>query len=249
MNRILTKHFFENRIMNEKTYPTWQEKQNLATRILEEFPHLQKTRLSMEAPKESYFFWRFGGKGFGHHSGIIETRVANMRKDVAPEDRLFRRSKTQTKILPSKSVYEQAACMATLTPVSQNGRYISEGMASCVELHKYLLQARSSNKCKAIIECFPHLLAFDGIMVQQAFERLQPQYDKQADLKKLLSFGLMLDCKWRDVENKYVRGTLRILKKLTNRGIKRTADDDKLSVEEILATPLIKWIQARGKSL
>ncbi|XP_055544057.1 uncharacterized protein LOC129729481 isoform X2 [Wyeomyia smithii] len=95
MNRILTNHFFGNQIFNEKRYPTVQEKQDLAIKILEAFPHLKKTRMTPEAPKESYFFWKLGGKESGYHTGIIETRVSNMRKDVAPENRLFRQKKLQ----------------------------------------------------------------------------------------------------------------------------------------------------------
>ncbi|XP_058816726.1 uncharacterized protein LOC131680007 [Topomyia yanbarensis] len=249
MNRILTKHFFEDRILNEKRYPTWQDKQDLAIRILEEFPHLERTRLSQEAPKESYFFWRFGGSGFGRHSGIIETRVGNMQKDIPAEERQFRRKKPEMKILPPVSMYENAACLATLTPVPQNGRYISEGMANCTELHKSLLQQKSPDKYKAIIASFPHLLSFEGIMIQQAFDRLQPQYNKQADLAKLLCFGLMLDIKWSEVQSKYIKGALRIMKTLTNRGIKRTTDDDTVSIEEVLAGPFIKWVYPRCRRI
>lgn len=56
MNRILCDHFFGAMMFNGKRYPTWQEKQELAIRILEEFPHLDGTRISDDAPAESYFF-------------------------------------------------------------------------------------------------------------------------------------------------------------------------------------------------
>lgn len=40
----------------------------------------------------------------------------------------------------------------------------------------------------------------------------------------------------------YVRGALRILKKLANRGIKRTANIDYASTAEIVASSLIRWV-------
>ena len=54
-----------------------------------------------------------------------------MRKDVAPDVQMFRRLANPVKIALSSSIYENAACLATLTPVPQNGKIISEGMAQC----------------------------------------------------------------------------------------------------------------------
>lgn len=53
MNRILTKHFFGHQIVNESNYPSWQDKEKLAKKILLEFPYLQATRVSETAPPEN----------------------------------------------------------------------------------------------------------------------------------------------------------------------------------------------------
>lgn len=40
-----------------------------------------------------------------------------------------------------------------------------------------------------------------------------------------------------------VRGALRIIKRLTSRGIKRASNDISVTMEEIIAAPLIKWVK------
>ncbi|XP_062557357.1 uncharacterized protein LOC134222231 [Armigeres subalbatus] len=52
MNRVLTKFYFERMILEEKRYPSWSEKQELAIKIIEAFPQLEKTRVSANAPRE-----------------------------------------------------------------------------------------------------------------------------------------------------------------------------------------------------
>lgn len=226
MNRILTKHYFEDNIIKEQKYPTWQEKHELAVRILEAFPQLEKRRENKDAPKESYFFWKHGGQNGGPHSGVIETRVGNMRKHVLPENRLFKRKKMENIVLPD-DIRDNASTLAALTSTPQNGRTVSEGMAECTVLHKYILQQKNDEKVKELITTFPHLLAYNGIMVQQAFERLNPTYNKDNDISTFLCIGLLMDqSNWIAVENKCIRGALRIMKKLPNRGVKRTAESN-----------------------
>ncbi|XP_055544054.1 uncharacterized protein LOC129729481 isoform X1 [Wyeomyia smithii] len=142
-----------------------------------------------------------------------------------------------------ESMYENAACIAMLTPVPQNGRAISNGMAACFEIHKFILQKKTTEKTDIIMRTFPHFLQFEGTLVQQAFERIHPQYNQQANLGKFLSLGLMLETDWIEVEDKHVRGALRVMKKLTNRRIRRTICNSNLSLAEITAAPLIQWIK------
>ena len=52
MNRILTTYFFEYQITKEFQYPSWKQKQELAKKIIQEFPHLESTRINDEAPAE-----------------------------------------------------------------------------------------------------------------------------------------------------------------------------------------------------
>ncbi|XP_055535678.1 uncharacterized protein LOC129724636 isoform X2 [Wyeomyia smithii] len=102
MNRILTKYFFEKQILQEKRYPSVQQKQKLSEQIIEAFPHLDQTRVCTQAPRE----------------------------------------------------------------------------------------------------------------VQQAYERLHINYNKNADLETVLSIGLLMDQGgWSSVTDKYLRGALRIIKK------------------------------------
>ncbi|XP_062533242.1 uncharacterized protein LOC134202204 [Armigeres subalbatus] len=211
MNRILTEHYFSEQMLKQNRYPTWQEKQQLACRIIEQFPHLAATRITEDAPHESYFFWRHGGLEHGAHTGLIETRVSNMRKDVLPENRQFRRSKKE-KLFVDDEVNQVAAHLSALLPTSTNARQISEGMTLTFVLHKSLLHGEAGNKCDAIVEKFPHLLAYDGEMIIQAFQRIH-QNSGTHHLKVLLRTGLLLDESiWNDVEDEYIRGALRLMK-------------------------------------
>lgn len=245
MNRILTEHYFADQILKQKRYPTWQEKQELARRIVQEFPHLAETRIIENAPAESYFFWRHGGMEHGVHTGLIETRVCNMRKDVLPENRHFRRA-TREKTVLTDEVVQIAARIAALMPSAANARQISEGMALSFDLHKFLLQEKGDSKCTMIVEKFPHLLAYEGDMIIQAFDRIL-QRSAGDGLKMLLLAGLLFDeSVWHDVEDEYFRGALRIMKKLSNRGIKRTNEMENMTTDEVLAMPLIQWVNFNG---
>ncbi|XP_053686634.1 uncharacterized protein LOC128736178 [Sabethes cyaneus] len=244
LNRILTNHFFEARILQERRYPSWQEKQKLAEQIIEAFPHLDQTRVNAQAPRESFFFWKNGGKGKGPHLGIIETRCSNMRKDVSPENRLFQRPKKSSIVIP-EGIHERAVRLAIMTGNTQNAKIISDEMMHCFPLHQYLLQNKNENVTQEIITTFPHLLGYNGMMIQQAYERLHINYNKNADLEKFLSIGLLMDQGgWNNITDKCLRGALRIMKKLTNRGIKRFAEEStSMSLEEITAAPLVRWLK------
>ncbi|XP_065088158.1 uncharacterized protein LOC135709697 [Ochlerotatus camptorhynchus] len=56
-------------------------------------------------------------------------------------------------------------------------------------------------------------------------------------LKKKLDDGSF------DKLTEYVRGALRIFKKLSNRGIKRITNMEHATTDEIFATPLIRWVK------
>ncbi|XP_055527428.1 uncharacterized protein LOC129720040 [Wyeomyia smithii] len=250
MNRILTKHFFEKQIFQDKRYPSWQQKKDLAIKIIEEFSQLEKTRINPDSPEESFFFWRQSGKEHGCHSGIIETRVENMRKDILPENRLFRRVRPKKIIVPETS-NETAALLAALSATAQNAKYISDSMAECTEIHQWILNKKSENNTQEILEVFPHLLNYNGLLVlhiQQAYERIHTSYNTTADLKSFLSLAVLLDenC-WLSVEDSNLKGLLIFKKKLGNRGVKRVADtNEQLSMEELLAWPLIRWMKSNG---
>ncbi|XP_065091847.1 uncharacterized protein LOC135712734 [Ochlerotatus camptorhynchus] len=248
MNRLLTKHFFEERIMIEKRYPKKQEKHDLALKILEAFPHLERTRVNSDAPKESYFFWVTGGKGKGPHTGLIETRTSNMRKEVPPEERRYQRRKETVNYILSDSIRECATEIASLAPLPQNEETIANGMAECIDLHSCILQQGESNPIETLLGTFPHLLAYGGKMILQVFQRLHTFYNSSADLDNFLRVGLLLDASsFCSVENKYIKGALRMMKKLVMNGKKEEADD--MSSDEAEASPLIRWLKRKENEL
>ncbi|XP_062716819.1 uncharacterized protein LOC115257758 [Aedes albopictus] len=242
MNRLLVNHFFEERILEEASYPKKQEKHELALKILEAYPHLEQTRVTPDAPKESYFFWFCGGKEKGPHTGLIETRCANMRKEVPPEQRRYQRKDkgaVVNYILPD-SVREHATAIAAMSPLHENEEAISSGMNECIDLHSCILQQTDSDQTEALISTFPHLLSYQGKMVQQVFQRLHTFYETTARSDKFLLLGLLLGTKaFNNVENKYIRATLRIMKKLAG----KKDEPGVTSSDEAEASPLIRWIK------
>lgn len=247
MNRILTTHFFEHQICKEYKYPTWQQKQKLAKKILQEFPQLKSTRVNDDAPPESHFFWKNGGRKTGCHTGLIETRVGNMRKDVPEDKRAFRRTKQNEAVKPDE--LEELACsIAAISPTPQNARNICESMAQCFPLHEWLLKSNKENKPQEILRTFPHLLAYYGLLIQQAFDRLKPIRQQEKELDRFLRMGILLDKdNWNNVHDPHIKGLLRMFKNLTNRGIKRKAEEGSMQPDEEIASPLIRWIKLNGE--
>lgn len=245
MNRLVVNHFFEERILEESSYPKKHEKQALALKILEAYPQLERTRITPDAPKESFFFWKNGGKEKGPHTGLIETRTANMRKEVPPEHRRYQRKERGpiNYILPD-SIREHASKVARLSPLPPNEQTITNAMSECIDLHSCILQQGDSEQTETLISTFPHLLSYDGKMVQQAFKLLHTYYDASSRTDRFLLLGLLLDSKtFNNIENKYIRGTLRIMKKLIMIGKKE--DGEEMSTDEAEASPLIRWIKRK----
>lgn len=239
MNRILTKHFFEKQI-HDRRYPTWLEKQNLAVQILQAFPHLEATRASPNDPPESFFFWKNGGRNTGIHTGLIETRIGNMRKDVPQDRRLFRRTIMPKIAQPTDDLSEDAGRIAAFRANPVHMRAICDGMAKCLPLFQFFVQEK--HDITLIIQHFPHILSYNGLIIQQIFESMYQTHNTTASIKKFLLKCLTLDKGFVNVEDREVRAALRIMKMLTNRGIKRHAEDGK-SMDVILASPLIRWVE------
>lgn len=242
MNRILTDHFFGDMIFHGKRYPSRQEKQQLAVRILEEFPHLKNTRVSENAPAESYFFWIHGGLVTGCHTGLIETRVANMRKDVPPEDRKFRRGKKKHIVVTDDHI-NIAAHISALSPTPTNAKAIADGMAQVHDLHESMLQKKAESKFHNIIKTLPHFLSYEGEMILQAYNRLNEEPADGPSLNTVLRMGLLCDkTSCSEVEDDVIRGALRLLKVLSNKGVKRSSSLQNATLGELAAEPLIRWI-------
>lgn len=248
MNRLVTNHFFEDRIIVEKRYPKKEEKHDLALKILEAFPHLERLRVHPDAPKESYFFYVSNGKGKGPHTGLIETRTANMRKEVPPEQRRYQRRKEAVNFILSDTIRERATELASQDALPENEEAIAGGLDECIDLHSCILQQGESNPTVTLIETFPHLLSYDGRMILQVFQRLHTYYNCSADLDKFLRMGLLLDMRsFFNVENKFIKGALRIMKTLVISGKKEEAGD--MCSEEADASPLIRWLKRKEDEL
>nr|XP_029731384.1 uncharacterized protein LOC109402287 isoform X2 [Aedes albopictus] len=195
----------------------------------------------------SYFFWINGGKEKGPHTGLIEYRTTNLRREVPPEKRRFLRAEKKQIVL-SDSIREKASHIASLPPVPGNEQAISDGMAECMDLHLSILQQTDSNQAEVLVSTFPHLLSYGGRMVQQVFKRFYSNYDESTPIDKFLVLGLLLDAHaFAQVENKHIRATLRIMKKLIMIGKKEESDE--MSTEEAEASSLIRWIKCNENEL
>lgn len=100
----------------------------------------------------------------GCHTGLIETRVANMRKDVPPEDRKFRRGKKKHIVVTDDHI-NIAAHISALSPTPTNAKAIADGMAQVHDLHESMLQKKAESKFHNIIKTLPHFLSYEGEMV------------------------------------------------------------------------------------
>ncbi|KAL1398892.1 hypothetical protein pipiens_002316 [Culex pipiens pipiens] len=92
------------------------------------------------------------------------------------------------------------------------------------------------------MQAFPHVLSFQGIIIRQIFDRLHPEQSNARSIEQLLRAGILLDERsFSSFDDKLVRGALRILKQMPNRGISLKgqvgADPD-----VVFAQPLIQWI-------
>ncbi|XP_055608117.1 uncharacterized protein LOC129755579 [Uranotaenia lowii] len=81
--------YMERRILKHYIYPSTDEVEMAAKKILSIFPHLSETRVSPEAPPESRFFWRNTGVKGGPHSGTVYHRVRGLLKSLPPSARKF----------------------------------------------------------------------------------------------------------------------------------------------------------------
>lgn len=242
MVRLLCHGRFYDDLIDKNKQPGIQEKHQLALDILEAFPHLQSTRPLEFAPPEAAFFWRNGGKGPGHHhTGFIENRMNNMRKEVPKDKRKFRRT---VKLAPNvnETDREKSKLCAALAANTDNIKQIGDLMKDSFDYYRMLLFTNSAPTC--ILDTFPHLCSFSGIMLQQTFERLT-KVNPKADIRETLIKCLYLDHQsYQEVEDKIIRGALRAITFLTNRGIKNENGDPNRSAVECYAAPLIKWIKS-----
>ena len=86
-----------------------------------------------------------------------------MRKDVPAENRKYRRQTVNSLVPVSKEVMDAVEVCAALPAIPENIRRISTILQ---EAHYYHLKMMQENATMTeIISVFPHLLAFDGMLV------------------------------------------------------------------------------------
>ncbi|XP_062716798.1 uncharacterized protein LOC109622851 isoform X1 [Aedes albopictus] len=269
MVRVVCKNAVE-KLVNHHVYPTFEEKKELAIRIIDTFPLLKNTKVAENAPDYSYFFWKNGGKNPGvEHTGLIQSHLRNACKNILPENKKFvhkRKLNTVTNVSPE--TIEKAQAIGCVDPVPVNFHAIMKGMAEAHDLLLMLL--REKKRVHDILSIFPHFKTFNGVMVsiylricilmfvnaiqnsqiQKAYERMNPNYNKSSHIKQFLSRGLMLeDDNFNGVHDDHLRGCLRIFLVLGQRGTSKTIGIESLPVEEQLVAPLVRWIPKHDTSL
>ncbi|XP_062534178.1 uncharacterized protein LOC134203318 [Armigeres subalbatus] len=121
-------------------------------------------------------------------------------------------------------------------------------MTEMQPLHDILINNRKS--VPAIFKILPHFKSYNGAMIRKASERMNANYNRDSDLKKVFMFGLILEKgTFKYVKNDHVRGCLRIMAQLSRKGIKKPQFETPMTVEEELAAPLIRSIEESPSSL
>ncbi|XP_065080134.1 uncharacterized protein LOC135702982 [Ochlerotatus camptorhynchus] len=224
-------------------YPTTDQKLALAIKIIDAFPVLKKTKLSEVSPDYSFFFWKNGGKGPGHeHSGVIQTHTRNVCKNVSPSKKKFtRKPKNKQVINVSSEIVEMAQEMAQIEATSSSFNNIARSMAETHDLLIMMLDAKS--KTFEILNVFPHFRSYNGMIIQKAYERLMPSYNKESNLKQVFARGLLVNRgTFSTFLDDNVRGCLRILVSLTRRGVRKSSLEESTDIEAELAAPIIRCI-------
>ncbi|XP_021694324.1 uncharacterized protein LOC110674336 [Aedes aegypti] len=233
------------KLLNEKIYPSTEEKKALAKLVIETFPILASTKITENSPDHSYFFWRNGGKGPNHeHSGLIHTHLRNKAKKLKAEDRKYTHKKKADKVssIPT-GIVELAEECAHKEATAANFNTIVKFMDKTHTLHIMMLQDKKP--FDFILQTFPHFKSFDGLLIQKAYERMTPNYDKNSNLVPVFVRGLMIEPEmFSAIPDDNLRGCLRILLHLKHRGLKsqERGPNNGLSVEEQLAADLIRFV-------
>ncbi|XP_055586255.1 uncharacterized protein LOC129738950 [Uranotaenia lowii] len=156
----------EKKILTEKVYPTSTEQHNLAVRILQVFPELEKFRVAPHAPAESIFFWKNNGQDKGPHSGLIFNKIRNTIAKLPSEEKKYRK-KTPTKTGVPTEIVRIADDIQHIDPTLENKKRIKDAMVVCYPLLHALLEEKKT--MQEILEVFPHFTEFRGYLIRHVF--------------------------------------------------------------------------------
>lgn len=244
INNIVCKHALK----KYGFYPSTEIKHRIALDIIDRFPQLQKLAMP-DTPPESAFFHMNGGKGAGHpHKGKVFKFFRNAANNLPKDKKKFPRCAKPVHSIDEDIVKANAKCSTRLAN-NDNFELIRDTMITThLMLENCLIQKRSVGDIFAL---FPHLKSYDGILIQDSFERLMKDtFNKYNKLKKLLARGNLTkpSTMFDDVESGTLRGCLNIMQQLNFRGIKRTHKSEGNLVQNF-ARPLIRWIENSDDSL
>ncbi|XP_062556603.1 uncharacterized protein LOC134221428 [Armigeres subalbatus] len=208
------------------------------------------TKITEDAPDYSYFFWKYSGKGPGNgHSGLIFSHLRNASKSISPSKRKFtHRAKKNDIVSISSEIVGLSEQCAQIEATSANFMNITRMMITIQPLHNMLIDSKKG--VSSILQVLPHYKSYNGAMIRQAYERMNPSFFKEADLRKLFSLGLMLEKDtYAMVHDDHIRGCLRIMGRLTRKGVKKLRPVIEVEPEEELASPLIRFISESPSAL
>uniref|UniRef100_A0A8D8ISY2 (northern house mosquito) hypothetical protein n=1 Tax=Culex pipiens TaxID=7175 RepID=A0A8D8ISY2_CULPI len=228
-------------------YPSTETKHQIAVDLIDRFPQLAQTEKA-GAPPESDFFYINGGKGPGNpHTGKVFKYFKNEVYHLGINMKKFPRVAKTLHVIDDDIVKANEKC-GKRVPNAENFEIIRDTMITTQLLFEnYLIQKRPITE---MFSAFPHLKSYDGLIIQELFERLtKDKYNKYNSFRKLLANGNISSSNmFEDVEDGTLRGCLNIMNTLDFRGIKRKHNAEQ-NLAQTLARPLIRWINNTEDSL
>ncbi|XP_058820645.1 uncharacterized protein LOC131682875 isoform X2 [Topomyia yanbarensis] len=160
MVRVLCRPWYDT-ILEEKRYPSVQEKKDLALMILHAFPHLKTTAVE-GGSEETGFFYENGGKGSGHeHTGYIQRHIRNLANKVPSELKKYKRRKVPQ--VEDPEMVRAAEKCAKKEASTANFTFIRDTMVECSKLHLTLIDRKKS--ANEIMAVFPHFRSYSGKLI------------------------------------------------------------------------------------
>ncbi|XP_058812926.1 uncharacterized protein LOC131692712 [Topomyia yanbarensis] len=224
-----------------RRYPSVDQQHAAAVQIVKLFPQLSNTRVTPTAPDESFFFWRNGGKEKGAHTGMIFHRIRNVIKQLPAGKHKYNRGTMPVEESVSTELVERAQLLRVMLASASVAEHICDEMDRCFPVLKLLLKEKKP--VNDILDMFPHLCSYEGLVIRQMFERLYPNRTEGLKIEDVFSQCLSYSpSRFSRVEDDHIRGCLRIISHMPIRGQKRTLVGCPTVGEEHSASILIRWI-------
>ncbi|XP_058833584.1 uncharacterized protein LOC131695799 [Topomyia yanbarensis] len=168
-----------------RRYPSVDQQHAAAVQIVKLFPQLSNTRVTPTAPDESFFFWRNGGKEKGAHTGMIFHRIRNVIKQLPAEKHKYNRGTMPVEESVSTELVERAQLLRVMLASASVAEHICDEMDRCFPVLKLLLKEKKP--VNDILDMFPHLCSYEGLVIRQMFERLYPNRTEGLKIEDVFS--------------------------------------------------------------